>query len=127
MTNQEQRLIELKNISKKTAKEKAEIKVLEHAIKQQNKTNFKKNIFATQATTKINPLPIRFTKNDRTRLSNLANDLKNDNKELIIDELGDLREINDTKLLRAAVLLLVNTPHKEIIKAIKLVKKDMLR
>lgn len=132
MLNQEQqaRLDELHAMAKKGGKEKAEIKALERLLKQSDKTEkppAQRSVFATQATTKINPLPVRFTQRDRARLTNLANDIKIDNAELVLDELGSEREINDTKLLRAAVLLLSETPHDKIIDAIKRVKKDMLK
>jgi hypothetical protein len=46
---------------------------------------------------------------------------------LIINELGSEREINDTKLIRAAVYLLKEHSHEEIINAIKQVKLNMIR
>ncbi len=60
-------------------------------------------------------------------VSELANDIKSDSMELVIEELGSEREINDTKLVRAAVYLLREHSHAEIIDAIKQVKLNMIR
>ncbi|EDQ00902.1 hypothetical protein KT99_05397 [Shewanella benthica KT99] len=46
---------------------------------------------------------------------------------MIIQELGSLREINDTKLIRAAVLLLADVSDEDLIKAIKQVQLNMVR
>lgn len=121
-------LITLKTKEKLTPTEKATLKNLQRtANKEGEKEEKKSNVFATTPTTNINPLPIRFTQPERTGLSELAKDIKRNNTELVIMELGSEREINETKLIRAAVYLLKEKTHKEIIKAIKDVKLNMIR
>lgn len=132
MTNDEQLLNELKAKKKPTGAERAQMKVLERKINQAKKdtqaeAKTKTNVFATKPTTKINPLPIRFSGSERTGLTELANDIKSDSMELVITELGSEREINDTKLVRAAVYLLKQHSHEEIVEAIKQVKLNMIR
>ena len=46
--------------------------------------------------------------------------------ELVIKQLGSEHEINETKLVRAAVYLLHQQSHEEIINAIKQVKLNMI-
>lgn len=132
MSNDEQELQDLKLKSKLNPSEKARIKALETSIKKANKhqstpKHSERNVFATTPTTKIRPLPIRFSDAERTGLTELANDIKTQSQQQVIEELGSEREINDTKLLRAAVYLLKEHSHAEIIDAIKQVKLNMIR
>ncbi len=130
MNKDVQLLAELKQKKKLTGAERAQVKMLERKISQSEKPvkqESKSNIFATKPTTKINPLPIRFSNNERTGITELANDIKTNNLELVITELGSEREINDTKLVRAAVYLLKKQSHEEIVDAIKQVKLNMIR
>ncbi|KXI20928.1 hypothetical protein, partial [Photobacterium sanguinicancri] len=114
--------------------ERAQLKALERKAKQQQKQEQeqkerkpKGNVFATIPTTQITPLPIRFTSGERVGLTTLADDIKSESMELVINTLGSAREINDTKLVRAAVYLLQMHSHEEIIDAIKQVKLNMIR
>lgn len=123
---------ELKAKKKLSPIERAQLKALERKARKSQKpetveNQSKGNIFATKPTTKINPLPIRFSNSERAGLTTLADDIKNGNLEMIITELGSVREINDTKLVRAAVYLLKQRSHEEIIQAIKQVKLSMIR
>lgn len=133
MSNEiQQQIDELKAKKKVTGADRARLKVLERQLKQAQKDDqaeakSKTNVFATKPTTKINPLPIRFSGGERTGLTELANDIKSDSMELVITELGSEREINDTKLVRAAVYLLKQHSHEEIVEAIKQVKLNMIR
>ncbi|MGL1204452.1 hypothetical protein ACSTK6_01575 [Vibrio parahaemolyticus] len=133
MSNEiQQQIDELKAKKKVTGADRARLKVLERQLKQSQKdgqaeAKSKTNVFATKPTTKINPLPIRFSGGERTGLTELANDIKSDSMELVITELGSEREINDTKLVRAAVYLLKQHSHEEIVEAIKQVKLNMIR
>lgn len=126
-----QLLAEIKKKSKLTSADRAQIKILERKVKQAEKHDIKPekatNVFATKPTTKITPLPIRFSSAERTGLTELANDIKTNNTEQVINKLGSEREINDTKLIRAAILLLKDRSHDEIIDAIKEVKLNMIR
>ncbi|MCG9627725.1 hypothetical protein L1D34_23100 [Vibrio mediterranei] len=128
----QQQIDELKAKKKLTGADRARLKVLERQLKQSQKDDeveakSKTNVFATEPTTKINPLPIRFSGGERIGLTELANDIKSDCMELVITELGSKREINDTKLVRAAVYLLKQHSHEEIVEAIKQVKLNMIR
>ena len=132
MQDERQQLEELKKKKKLTGLDRAQIKVLERKIKQQHenaKTSEKPqpNVFATKPTTSITPLPIRFSKEERIGLSELANDIKSNHIEAVISELGSERDINETKLVRAAIYLLKQFTHQEIIQAIRQVKLNMIR
>lgn len=129
-------LSELRAKTKLLPYEKAQLKNLERKEKaskkeEGNKTdNTKnKNLFAIKSTTKISPLPIRFLPHERAGLRTLADDIKMNSLKDIIDELGleGEKEINETKLIRAAVFLLKQRSHSEIIKAIREIKLQMLR
>lgn len=123
-------LDELKAKKNLTGNERAQIKVLERELKKAQKKESEKkksNVFATKPTTKANPLPIRFAGNERDGLTTLGNDIKSESMELVIEQLGSEREINETKLVRAAVYLLSQHSHEEIIDAIKQVKLNMIR
>lgn len=127
-----QLLNQLKSKKKLTPTERAQLKALERKAKQQQKQEQKErkpkgNVFATIPTTKITPLPIRFTSGERVGLATLADDIKSESMELVINTLGSAREINDTKLVRAAVYLLQMHSHEEIVDAIKQVKLNMIR
>ncbi|MGF1836781.1 hypothetical protein [Photobacterium sanguinicancri] len=127
-----QLLNQLKSKKKLTPTERAQLKALERKAKQQQKQEQKErkpkgNVFATIPTTKITPLPIRFTSGERVGLTTLADDIKSESMELVINTLGSAREINDTKLVRAAVYLLQMHSHEEIVDAIKQVKLNMIR
>ncbi len=119
-------LDELKAKKNLTGNDRAQIKVLERDLKKESEEK-KSNVFATKPTTKANPLPIRFAGNERAGLTTLGNDIKSESMELVIDQLGSEREINETKLVRAAVYLLRQHSHEEIIDAIKQVKLNMIR
>ena len=128
MDSEKKLLIEkLRKKSSLLPKERATLKNLERAAKKESKADVNQNVFATQATTNIAPLPVRFTQAERSGLTELANDIKNQNKVMVIDQLGSERDINDTKLLKAAIFLMKQNSHEEIIKAIKQVKLNMIR
>ncbi|MCG6461790.1 hypothetical protein K6U44_15330 [Vibrio parahaemolyticus] len=67
-------------------------------------------------------MPMRFSGNESAGLTSLGNDIKLKSMELVIKQLGSEREINETKLVRAAVYLLRQHSHEEIIDAIQKVK-----
>lgn len=136
ITNEEQALLnDLRNKAKLLPQEKAQLKNLERKEKASKKKEAKlgetksKNVFAVKSTTKISPLPIRFLPNERAGLRTRADDIKMDSLAEVIDELGleGEKEINETKLVRAAVFLLKQRTNSEIIRAIKEVKLQMLR
>ncbi|MGR5333666.1 hypothetical protein [Photobacterium damselae] len=130
MTNIQEQLDILRAKKNLTGAERAQIKVFERELKKANKEKQDQqltNVFATTPTTKITPLPIRFGQPERTGLKQLSNDIKSQSLEKVIIELGHEGEINETKLVRAAVYLLKKHSHAEIIDAIKQVKLNMIR
>ncbi|SQD78746.1 hypothetical protein [Moritella yayanosii] len=130
MTEQEQQqLAELKSKSKLSPKERVQLKILTKKSKAETVSEPVKtaNVFAVKPTTKISPLPIRFLEHERVGLKTLANDIKSQSLMEVIDVLGSENDINDTKLVRAAVLLLKQHSHNEIIAAIKETKLNMVR
>lgn len=133
MISDQEQLNELRNKSTLLPAEKAKLKALERKEKQSKKKQVtpgqavQSNVFAVKATTKVSPLPIRFLAYERAGLKTLANDIKSESIEEVIEVLGREDEINDTKLVRAAVLLLKQRSNSEIIQAIKEVKLAMVR
>ena len=135
MTNEEQlELAELKAQSKLKPKEKARLKILErkaNKLEQEEKTekeskSHNRSVFAVQPTTEIPPTPVRYTEAERTVLRTLADDVKAVSQEQVKAVLGKISEINETKLIRASVLLLRKHSDAEVIDAIVAVKRSDL-
>lgn len=130
MNEQElQQLSVLKVKNKLSPKERVQLKMLMKKSKTETVNELVKetNVFAVKPTTKVSPLPIRFLEHERMGLKSLANDIKSQSLMEIINVLGSENDINDTKLVRAAVLLLKQHTHSEIIAAIKETKLSMVR
>ena len=124
----EQEIAELKAKPKLTPGEKAKLKALEKKRKtasqsEENKTTG--NVFAIEKTTKISPLPIRFTSVDRARLAKTKDNILINHRERAFERLGDLKHVNETKLVRAACYLLDSHSEEEIIEAIRIVTLNM--
>ena len=124
-----QQLKELKEKNKLSPKEKVQLKILTKKSKAETVIEPVQsiNVFEIKPTTKVSPLPIRFLDHERIGLKTLANDIKSESLMEVVDVLGSENEINDTKLVRAAVLLLKQHTHSEIIAAIKETKLSMVR
>ncbi|RBW47288.1 hypothetical protein DS885_03840 [Psychromonas sp. B3M02] len=128
-------LNELKEKIKLTPQEKAQIKALERKNKKTNRNAAedrgvqRNNVFSTESTTKVNPIPIRFLAIERNGLTNRGNAIKDNSLDDIFDILGPngKRDINETKLIRAAVYLLKERSDIEILKAIKAVQLQMYK
>ncbi|AQS39740.1 hypothetical protein Sps_04655 [Shewanella psychrophila] len=132
MDNQQlDELLEKKKSGTLKPAERAQLKNLERKLKSEEKSQVssqvKTNLFGQIATTKVHPKPIRFLEHEITGLATRRDSLKTNHPEMIIEELGSLREINDTKLIRAAVLLLADVSDEDLIKAIKQVQLNMVR
>ncbi len=135
MDNDKQKLEVLltkQRVGKLKPAEKAQLKNLQRKVKSVEKSGndshaVKTNVFGQIATTKIHPKPIRFLEHELTGLATRRDSLKTNEPEMIIEELGSLREINDTKLIRAALLLLADVDDEKLIKAIKQVQLNMVR
>ena len=132
MDNQQlEELLEKKKTGTLKPAERAQLKNLERKLKSEEKSQVssqvKTNLFGKIATTKVHPKPIRFLEHEITGLATRRDSLKTNQPEMIIQELGSLREINDTKLIRAAVLLLADVSDEDLIKAIKQVQLNMVR
>ena len=130
------RINELQSKSKLSITEKAELNSLKVRLDKEKSRMLKKegkgrpSAFGLVATTKTNPLPIRFLENERVGLSVIRDTLVSEHAEYIIQELGSLNEINETKLVRASVEILneiIKTDPCRIIDAIKRVKMNMIR
>ena len=106
--------------------EKAWMRVYEKSLKAKSAKS-RNNVFGKKPTTDNPVFTIRFSDKERAGLSELINDIKANNEQLIKDELFSDKEISNAKIIRAAILLLKKKSHKQIIKAIKEVKKDMIR
>ena len=127
------RISELETKSKLSPAEKGELKALKSkqakASKQQTieHNTVVTNVFGKVATTSIKPTPIRFLESELVTLSNVADRLRSGSPTQVIAELGNLQEINRTKLIRAAVELLSERSNEEIIDAIKKVQMKMIK
>jgi hypothetical protein len=127
------RIAELKAKSKLTPQEKGELGALERLAKKQNEITerpekqVRTNTFGAVATTKIVPKPIRFLETELTALATRGDTLKTNCSKMIIEELGSMREINSTKLIRAGLVLLMEADDETVIRAIKDVQMKMFR
>lgn len=127
MFNQK-RFDELKNKAKLSPAEKAELKVLQKQASKQQKAvsdNAPSNEFGITKTTAVKPYPIRFTETDHNLLSSMSDNLINHHSDEVQQQLGSLREINKTKLIRAAIHALNECSPAEQIAFIKDVKFNM--
>ncbi|MGI2002079.1 hypothetical protein [Shewanella frigidimarina] len=133
MENNLNRIAELKAKTKLSPNERGELASLERLEKKKNVVTNRpsgkvvSNTFGTVATTKIVPKPIRFLESELTALSTRIDTLKTNCSEDIINELGSMREMNSTKLIRAALVLLMEADDKTVIRAIKDVQMKMFR
>ena len=132
MDNQQlEELLKKKKTGTLKPAERAQLKNLERKLKSEEKiqvsSQVKTNVFGKIATTKVHPNPIRFLEHEIVGLATRKDSLKANQPEMIIQELGSLREINDTKLIRAALLLLADVSDEDLIKAIKQVQLNMVR
>jgi hypothetical protein len=131
MFNQE-RFDELKSKDKLTPAEKGELKGLEKKQKKldkQSNPEYKphSDAFGIEATTTMQSVPVRFSSAQKAGIETLAKDLKSQEKRLVIEELGSLRDVNSSTIIRAAVLSYSELSAKEQVALIKQVKLDMLR
>lgn len=84
------------------------------------------NEFGRKPTTKINPKAIRFVQAERDSLTSRKDSLVRDSSEMIIERLGSLKYANDTMLIRAAVLSLVDMPDAQLIEFMKQAQRNMM-
>jgi len=123
---------ELKVKVKLTPAEMGEFKGLEKKLKKiekQSNPDHKphSNVFGIESTTTMQSLPVRFSPAQKAGIETLAKDLKSKEKLLVIEELGSLRDVNSSTIIRAAVLYYSELSAPEQIALIKQVKLDMLR
>lgn len=91
----------------------------------------KSNVFGSVeggavSTYKIKPTSVRFVQAERDVLTTRANDLKANSLGLIIERLGSVSQVNETKLIRAAVLALADMTDEQVIEYIKKVQRNMV-
>lgn len=124
---------ELKAKTKLTGAERAQLKALEKLKakgEQKPKSASQKkadNKFGIKPTTETTTYSLRLTDDDKASLTNLQQRILDDAAESAVMKLGNTREINGTKLLRAGLLLLEEKSSEEIIDAIQQVKLKMIR
>jgi spore germination cell wall hydrolase CwlJ-like protein len=116
-----------------SAKERATQKKLNKLNKVSVETSeLKANIFGNVdqgkivSTYKIKPTSIRFVQAERDALARTINKLKTGSIDLIIERLGSVSQVNDTKLIRAAVLALEDMEPEQIIEYIKKAQRNMI-
>lgn len=99
------------------------------AAKSKPSSEVKTNIFGKSdgvvSTYKVNPTSIRFVQVERDILSNKVAVLKLDFRDEVIDRLGSMSQVSETKLIRAAVLALQDMSEQQIIEYIKQVQRNM--
>ena len=134
MNAEQQALLEeLKAKSKLTGAERAQLKTLEKLKAkgdQKPKSSAKKKVenkFGIKPTTGAKAFPLRLTEDDKASIANLTQRVLDDDMEGVIMKLGQAKEVNATKLLRAGLLLLEQRSSEEIIDAIQQVKLKMIR
>ncbi len=91
----------------------------------------KSNVFGSVeggavSTYKIKPTSVRFVQAERDVLSARANDLKANSLGMIIERLGSVSQVNETKLIRAAVLALADMTDEQVIEYIKKAQRNMV-
>ncbi|MEZ9922392.1 hypothetical protein AB4342_19970, partial [Vibrio breoganii] len=112
-------------------KEQSQSSTQETRSSEQNESPVKANVFGSVdggpvSTYKIKPTSVRFVQAERDVLTRRANDLKANSLGLIIERLGSVSQVNETKLIRAAVLALADMTDEQVIEYIKKVQRNMV-
>lgn len=114
----------LKRLEKKLQPKREEVKSSKVEL---NESTVKKvNAFGKTPTTKINPKPVRFVQAERDALTSRKDSLVRDSSEEIVERLGSLKFANDTMLIRAAVLSLMDLSDNALIEYMKQAQRNMM-
>ncbi len=120
-------LAELENSGSGTPATRSKIAVLKKKISKLEKKGSpekKENAFAKQSTTTATAARIRLLNTERSYMANRMDSIKINHQDLVLDLFGDMRHINETKVIRAAIMLLENATDEELVHTIKRVVKD---
>lgn len=132
MFNQE-RFDELNTKTKLSPQERGELKNLTRLKLKADeaatgKDKKRTNEFSIKPTTKSATTPVRFIASEQALMTKILDNLKDNNEELVLQNLGgSLKDLNKTKLIRAAILALDDLSPKQIVDYIKQVKINMVR
>lgn len=78
------------------------------------------------STSTINPKAVRFLQKERDLLTERTNSLQINSAHSIVERLGSLKAVNDTSLIRAAVLALTDMDDETLIEYIKQTQLNMI-
>lgn len=90
------------------------------------KSEVKTNLFGKVSTSAVNPKAVRFLQKERDLLTERTNSLNTQNPHAVVERLGSLKAVNDTSLIRAAVLALVDMDDNTLIEYIKQTQLNMI-
>jgi hypothetical protein len=90
------------------------------------KTEVKTNMFGKVSTSVVNPKAVRFLQKERNLLTERTNSLNINSPHAVVERLGSLKAVNDTSLIRAAVLALVDMDDETLIEYIKQTQLNMI-
>ncbi|EKO3823574.1 hypothetical protein LCE44_27535 [Vibrio harveyi] len=90
------------------------------------KKDVKTNFFGKVSTSTVNPKAVRFLQKERDLLTERTNSLNTNSPHAVVDRLGSLKAVNDTSLIRAAVLALVDMDDETLIEYIKQTQLNMI-
>lgn len=90
------------------------------------KVKVKTNLFGKVSTSSVNPKAVRFLQKERNLLTERTNSLNINSPHAVVERLGSLKAVNDTSLIRAAVLALVDMNDETLIEYIKQTQLNMI-
>lgn len=86
----------------------------------------KTNLFGKVSTSNVNPKAVRFIQKERDLLTERTNSLNINSPHAVVERLGSLKAVNDTSLIRAAVLALIDMDDETLIEYIKQTQLNMI-
>ncbi|EGU37259.1 hypothetical protein [Vibrio scophthalmi] len=88
--------------------------------------DIRSNLFGKVSTSTVNPKAVRFLQTERDLLTERTNSLNINSTHAVVERLGSLKAVNDTSLIRAAVLSLVDMDDETLIEYIKQTQLNMI-
>ncbi len=101
-------------------------KELEPIVHVAEKKEVRTNLFGKVSTSTVNPKAVRFLQKERDLLTERTNSLQINSAQSIVERLGTLKAVNDTSLIRAAVLALTDMDDEKLIEYIKQTQLNMI-
>lgn len=86
----------------------------------------KTNLFGKVSTSNVNPKAVRFIQKERDLLTERTNTLLINSPHAVVERLGSLKAVNDTSLIRAAVLSLIDMSDEALIEYLKQTQLNMI-